>query len=118
MKIAASTMVDCYHTIMQSMWGFTPPLAAMGAEAKGELQGWRWALLRNERFSPWIGDGGTMAAPSAAAFAPPQVPAAPVAKAATADAMAADPLAPGSLDIGPPPDENGPPRKSRKQKEA
>lgn len=112
-KVAASSMVDCYHTIINQLWGYTPPLAAVGTDAKGELQGWKWALLRTERFSSWLSDGGTMAAPSAAVFEPPKI--APAAAAKPVDAMAADPLAPGSLDIGPPPDENGPKRRTKKK---
>ncbi len=109
--VAASGMIDCYHALLNQWWGFTPPLAAVGTDAKGELQGWKWALLRTERFGSWLSDGGTMSAPSAAAFEPPK---AAVAVKAAAGIMPADPLAPGTLDIGPPPDENGPSRKKKK----
>ncbi len=120
--IAASAMVDTYHMILQSLWGFNPPLAAVGTETKGELQGWRWALLREKRFGPWLADGAGMSmAPSAAAFAPPALPASPSAGLPAAPAPATstapapiDPLAPPSLDIGPPPTTENKPRAARK----
>lgn len=111
MVLAASTLVDAYQSIMTAMWGFTPPLAQMGADAKGELQGWKWALMSTKRYSSWLANaaGISVPTPTASAFEPPKVPVA-----ATA---AADPLAATDLGIGPPPDENGPPRRPRAKKE-
>ncbi len=107
-KVAASAMVDCYHALLQALWGFTPALGAMGTDAKGELQGWRWSLLRSDRYAPWLSDGGSMAAPSAAAFDPPKVSAPAMASAPAAPIV--DPLAPAELDIGPAPTTEKKPR--------
>lgn len=50
----SASMVDAYHDILQACWGMNPALGAVGPAAKGELEGWRWALLREGRFSPWM----------------------------------------------------------------
>lgn len=89
---ASAGMVDAYHDILQACWGMNPALASVGPVAKGELQGWRWALLSAGRFSPWIAaavapGSGMAAAPGSEPMAP-----APGSAAATAAELRPNPL--------------------------
>ncbi len=132
--VAAKALVDCQQALVQAMWGFNPPLAAMGADAKGELQGWRWAILKSSRFAPWIADGaGTMSSGMssgvtpvavsqvAGTFEPPKAPAAPVPTPAPTTAAPVmppgpDPLVPADplAGIGPAPTTEQRPRARKK----
>jgi hypothetical protein len=84
-------LVDAYHDILQACWGFREALAATGPAAKGEVEGWKWALLR-ERFSSWlraaVAPGSGMApAPGSEPMAPP-----PGSAAETAASLRPNPL--------------------------
>ncbi len=99
-SVASAGLVDAYFDIQRAMWGMNPSLNSLGPAAKGDMQGWRWALTR-ERFSAWLGDTLTAAAgmgPAPGAVTPYVAP--PVVVPPPA-APPADELAGNS--IGPPP---------------
>lgn len=69
-------LVDFYHDILNACWGFKGPLQAISANgAKGELDGWRWALTPH-RFDSWLVEAG--AGQALGLGVAPGVPAKPV----------------------------------------
>ncbi len=109
--IASSAgLVDCYHDIVQALWGFNKALNSVGPVAQGAVEGWRWALTQ-DRFSPWIkptlGEGlGMGAAPGAMppmGMAPGEKPPLAPYVAPTPTEAVTDELSAASNPLGPPP---------------
>src|ERR1700677_3666845 len=55
----SAKLVDFYHDILTACWGFKPALQTISTNgAKGELDGWRWALSPH-RFDAWLVEAGS-----------------------------------------------------------
>jgi hypothetical protein len=106
---ASAKLVDCYHDILEACWGGLggdlAALQATGPAAKGELEGWRWALTKT-RFCPIWGAGGAAAegmgmAPLEASLGAPPVARTP--KPAPAEGAEPEELPPPEDEPGPSP---------------